>query len=60
MASAGVPHCPKEKAWEPKRAGQIKRWLRVKKIALIVAMNPTWRDLSEEWGRPVEMHRKNA
>jgi putative endonuclease len=27
----------------------IKGWLRVKKIALIVAVNPAWRDLSLEW-----------
>jgi putative endonuclease len=27
----------------------IKGWLRVKKIQLIVAMNPTWSDLSEGW-----------
>lgn len=27
----------------------IKGWLRIKKIALIVSMNPAWRDLSLEW-----------
>jgi putative endonuclease len=27
----------------------IKGWLRIKKIALIVSVNPTWRDLSLEW-----------
>ena len=37
------------------REKQIKPWSRVKKIALIVAMNPTWRDLSEEWGKPVQL-----
>ena len=31
------------------REKQIKRWLRVKKIALIVSVNPAWRDLSAEW-----------
>ncbi|HEV2423380.1 MAG TPA: GIY-YIG nuclease family protein [Terriglobia bacterium] len=31
------------------REKQIKGWLRSKKIALIVANNPTWRDLSEGW-----------
>ena len=31
------------------REKQIKGWLRAKKIALIDSMNPTWRDLSEEW-----------
>ena len=27
----------------------IKGWLRIKKIALIVSVNPPWRDLSLEW-----------
>jgi putative endonuclease len=36
------------------RETQIKGWLRVKKIALIVRQNPTWRDLSEDCGKPVE------
>ena len=31
------------------REKQIKGWLRVKKIALIVSVNPAWRDLSVEW-----------
>ena len=31
------------------REKEIKRWLRVKKIALIVSVNPAWRDLSAEW-----------
>jgi putative endonuclease len=31
------------------REKQIKGWLRRKKIALIEELNPTWRDLSEEW-----------
>ena len=31
------------------REKQIKGWLRIKKIALIVSVNPTWRDLSLEW-----------
>jgi putative endonuclease len=30
------------------REKQIKGWLRVKKIQLIVQSNPTWRDLSED------------
>ena len=29
-----------------------KGWLRIKKIQLIVANNPTWQDLSLEWGKP--------
>jgi putative endonuclease len=28
---------------------RIKGWLRTKKIALIKSVNPTWKDLSEEW-----------
>ena len=31
------------------REKQIKGWLRIKKIALIVSINPAWRDLSAEW-----------
>lgn len=31
------------------REKEIKGWLRIKKIALIVSVNPTWRDLSEGW-----------
>jgi putative endonuclease len=31
------------------REKQIKGWLRVKKIGLIVSMNPEWKDLSEGW-----------
>lgn len=43
---------------EPNRAigreKQIKRWTRAKKLALINKMNPTWIDLSESWGKPIE------
>jgi putative endonuclease len=31
------------------RENRVKVWLRIRKIALIVSMNPTWEDLSEEW-----------
>ncbi len=31
------------------REKQIKGWLRIKKITLIVAKNPAWRDLSADW-----------
>ena len=31
------------------RKTEIKGWLRIKKIALIVSVNPAWRDLSLEW-----------
>ena len=33
------------------REKQIKGWLRIKKIALIVSVNPDWKDLSAEWGK---------
>jgi len=31
------------------REKRIKGWLRIKKIALIVSVNPAWRDLSLGW-----------
>jgi putative endonuclease len=31
------------------REKQIKGWLRAKKVALIIAGNPAWKDLSEDW-----------
>jgi putative endonuclease len=31
------------------REKQIKSWPRIKKIALIVSVNPEWKDLSAEW-----------
>ncbi len=31
------------------REKEIKGWLRIKKIALIVSVNAAWRDLSLEW-----------
>ena len=34
------------------REKQIKRLLRIKKMALIVSMNPDWKDLSEGWYDP--------
>ena len=33
------------------REKRIKGWLRIKKIALIVSVNPEWRDLSEDFHR---------
>ena len=32
------------------REKEVKAWRREKKVALIEAGNPEWRDLSEEWG----------
>ena len=37
------------------REKQLKRWRREKKINLIQSLNPTWIDLSEEWGKAVRM-----
>jgi len=31
------------------REKELKAWLRARKIALIVAENPAWRDLAEDW-----------
>ena len=36
------------------REKQLKRWSRIKKIRLIVASNPDWRDLSDDWGKPTK------
>jgi putative endonuclease len=35
------------------REKELKGWLRIRKIALIVGENPTWKDLSAEWGKPL-------
>jgi putative endonuclease len=31
------------------REKEIKGWLRIRKIALVVSVNPEWKDLSAEW-----------
>ena len=28
---------------------QVKRWKRVKKVQLVVSINPTWKDLAADW-----------
>jgi len=38
-----------------RREKQLKRWRREKKVALIERNNPTWEDLSAEWGKPVSL-----
>ena len=35
------------------REKQLKGWLRIRKIDLIVGTNPDWKDLSAEWGQPI-------
>jgi putative endonuclease len=42
------------------REKQIKGWTRAKKIALIERMNPTWIDLSEDWGKQVRFAERTA
>ena len=34
------------------RETELKGWRREKKIKLIEELNPTWLDLSEDWGKP--------
>ena len=40
------------------REKQLKNWSRIKKLRLIVAQNPTWQDLSAEWGKPIEPYKE--
>jgi putative endonuclease len=42
------------------REKQIKPWRREKKIRLIESLNPTWQDLSEEWGKPIGLLRRTG
>ena len=42
------------------REKQIKRWGRAKKIWLIEQMNPTWADLSEQWGKETNRDDKSS
>ena len=35
------------------REKQLKGWLRIRKLELIISTNPTWRDLSDDWGKPI-------
>ena len=36
------------------REKQIKGWSRAKKLELIKSVNPTWQDLSEDWGKAID------
>jgi putative endonuclease len=38
------------------REKELKGWLRARKIALIQQENPTWVDLSEDWGTRIETY----
>jgi putative endonuclease len=42
------------------REKQIKGLLRIKKIALVVSVNPTWRDLSQGWYERHQFQPDNA
>jgi len=35
------------------REKQLKGWKRARKMALVVAMNPTWKDLAAAWYQPL-------
>ncbi len=36
------------------REKTLKGWLRIRKLELIISTNPTWRDLSTDWGKPID------
>jgi putative endonuclease len=37
------------------REKQIKGWTRAKKLALVETLNPAWKDLAADWGKPFPM-----
>ena len=48
--SSASPASPPQSA----REKQLKGWLRIRKLQLIISTNPTWMDLSAEWGKPMK------
>jgi len=38
-----------------RREKEIKGWDRAKRVALIERENPTWDDLAQDWGKPIEL-----
>ena len=36
------------------REKELKGWRRKRKLELIIAINPNWRNLSEDWGKPIQ------
>ena len=38
-----------------RREKEIKGWTRKKKEELINSVNPEWKDLSAEWGKPIQL-----
>ena len=37
-----------------KREKELKGWLRIRKLELIIGTNPLWQDLSADWGKPIK------
>ncbi len=35
------------------REKELKGWLRIRKLELIISTNPIWQDLSADWGKPI-------
>lgn len=42
------------------REKHLKRWTKIKKIRLIVSMNPTWKDLAEDWFLQLKEQKKKT
>ena len=40
-----------------RREKEIKGWDRAKRVALIEGENPTWDDLADDWGKPIDVRR---
>ena len=38
------------------REKQLKGWLRIRKLELIISTNPTWLDLSADWGKQIKRY----
>jgi putative endonuclease len=38
------------------REKQLKGWLRIRKLELIISTNPTWVDLSADWGKAIKAY----
>ena len=36
------------------REKQLKGWLRIRKLELVISTNPMWLDLSADWGKPIK------
>jgi putative endonuclease len=41
------------------REKQLKGWLRTRKLELIISTNPLWQDLSEDWGKPIQLFKES-